>query len=229
MPVISVGNKETALRVTPRISTVKEIVGYTHYRLIKGQLSGNLTFDGHKPSAEEQRIANQGRMLADKIQHILRDCSPSDIAELLECYDMAYRLGFKRMPETDFIDRQKLRIFTAWKTGNAKIEESIIFSLAAAEVRYHREKAGIGYLNAYRTLKEKWLDTLLKYNRFSDVTAYENYQRLALFMHEDFNSLIKNGKAAKRNWYEHNSVENFATLSTQILRSYRRFASALFP
>ena len=33
----------------------------------------------------------------------------------------------------------------------------------------------------------------------------------------------------KRRWYEHNKVDNLSTLGSQILRSYRRFASSLFP
>lgn len=133
------------------------------------------------------------------------------------------------MPDEEFIDRQKLRIFSAWKSGKGQIEESVIFDLAGAEVRYHREKAGVGYLNAYQKIKEKWLFTLLRDNRFSDATTYENYQRLALMMHENFNGTITNAEAAKIKWYEHNKVEDLTTLSTQILRSYRRFASALFP
>lgn len=228
MSVILVENKDFARGIAPRLSGVREIVGYTHYLLMKGQLSGNLTFDGHKVSAEERRIAEQSRSLADCIQRHLRDCHADEIAELLECYDMAYRLGFRRMPGEDFIDRQKLRIFSAWKSGNGRIEESVIFGLAAAEVRCHREKARASYLNAYQKIKEKWLFTLLKDNCFPESTTYENYQRLALFMHEDFNGFIRNEEAAKRKWYEHNKVEDFTTLSTQILRSYRRFASSLF-
>lgn len=229
MSVISVGNENTARGVAPRLKSVGEIVGYTHYLLMKGQLAGNLIFDGHKPSAEERMIAKQARSLADSIQRSLRACGPNEIAELLECYDMACRMGYGEMPGEDFIVRQKLRIFSAWKSGKGQIEESVIFDLAGTEVRYHRDKAGAGYLNAYQKIKEKWLFTLLRDNRFTDATTYENYQRLALMMHENFNGTINNVEAAKLKWYEHNKVEDFTTLSTQILRSYRRFASALFP
>lgn len=229
MSVISVGNKETAMRIAPRLTSVKEIVGYTHYLLMQGQLAGNLILDGHKPSAEELMIAKQARSLADSIQRNLRDCCADEIAELFECYDMSYRMGYERVPDEDFIGRQKLRIFSAWKSGKGQVEESVIFDISGTEVRYRREKAGAGYLNAYQRIKEKWLFTLLRDNCFADATTYENYQRLALMMRENFSGTINNVEAAKRKWYEHNKVEDLTTLSTQILRSYRRFASALFP
>lgn len=38
-----------------------------------------------------------------------------------------------------------------------------------------------------------------------------------------------NGKPEKRSWYDRNRVEDLSTLSSQILRSYRRFATATFP
>ena len=41
--------------------------------------------------------------------------------------------------------------------------------------------------------------------------------------------LGKNADTVKRRWYERNRVEDLSKLSSQILKSYRRFVNALFP
>ena len=66
-------------------------MAYTHYllTLIKAQLAGNLVFDWHKPSAEEKNIALKIREVCDVIDLKLSDCSEDEIADLLECYDLA--------------------------------------------------------------------------------------------------------------------------------------------
>ncbi len=86
------------------------------------------------------------------------------------------------------------------------------------------------YEAARRSIRDKWLDTLGRHSYFPDATACENYQRLSLIMRSDISDRF-NGKseAIKRKWYERNKVENLTTLSTQILRAYRRFTTYLFP
>ena len=61
------------------------------------------------------------------------------------------------------------------------------------------------------------------HNRFPDATTYENYQRLALIMHENL------PEETKYTWYEHNRIGDLSSPGSTILRSYRRFANALFP
>ncbi|MDE6097723.1 MAG: hypothetical protein K2G24_02430 [Muribaculaceae bacterium] len=196
-----------------------DIAGYTHYLLMKAQLAGNFTYDGHKASGEELEIARECRSLITVIEKQLALCADEHIPELLECYDMAYRTGFGRMPDSTFTAGHIRRLYKAWKNGNRHIEESVIFGI------------GITCCDAdcsatHDSMKKKWLGTLSAYDYFPDTTAAENYQRLALMMREDIGADDMN---IKSRWYNHNRIDDFASVGTYILRSYRRYATSLFP
>ena len=226
---------QTASRTTfsPTISNVndiKSLMAYCHYLVMKAQLTGNLSFDGHKPTAEENHVAEQCRVVCGKISCKLNVCRLSEITVLLDYYDICYRIGNKTLPDSTFISSQKKRVFKAWKAGDKEISESMIFGIVAPAVSYNRGSIDRDYAIAYQTLKEKWIATLKKFARFPDTTSYENYQRLALIMRENLDrELGDDADTAKRRWYESNRVNDLTTLGTQLLRSYRRFASALFP
>lgn len=181
---------QTASRITisPTISNVndiKSLMAYCHYLVMKAQLTGNLSFDGHKPTAEENHVAEQCRVVCEKISCKLNVCRVSEITELLDYYDICYRIGNKTLPDSTFISSQKKRVFKAWKSGDKEISESMIFGIVAPAISYHRGTVDRDYAIAYQTLKEKWISTLKKFARFPDATTYENYQRLALMMREN--------------------------------------------
>ncbi len=70
----------------------------------------------------------------------------------------------------------------------------------------------------------------MEHSCFPGVTAYENYQRLALIMREDIGLRIDgDAEELKRRWYDFNRIDDLASESTSILKSYRRFVSSLFP
>lgn len=208
---------------------IKSLTAYSHYLVMKAQLSGNLCFDGHKPSEEERRIAEECRLLSSKISRLLDVCRLNEVPDLLEYYDVLYRIGNRCTPDSSFISGHKLRVFKAWKAGDRRIEESQVFGIIAPQVTYHPETADKAYFEAYQSIKERWITTLGKHDRFPDATTYENYQRLALMMRENLDKeLGALADAVKRRWYECNRVDDLTTLGTLILRSYRRFASSLF-
>lgn len=75
---------QTARRTTvrPAISKVedaKSMTAYCHCLVMKAQLAGNLGFDGHKPSSEENRIAEQCRLMCGKISLSLDICKTEEI------------------------------------------------------------------------------------------------------------------------------------------------------
>ncbi|MDE6097840.1 MAG: hypothetical protein K2G24_03035, partial [Muribaculaceae bacterium] len=137
----SVAKHGTSFRPTD----ANEIAAYTHYLLMKGQQAGNMQFDGHDETAEERTIAAQSRSLNDAISRQLVKCREADTALLLDCYELTFHLGYRRMPDKAFVDRQKQRIYTAWKSGDRHIEESVIFGIVAAEIHRDREKASREY------------------------------------------------------------------------------------
>lgn len=216
--------------MTANLGDIKSITAYTHWLVMRGQLAGNLRFDGHSTTAEETLVAEKCRKLCDRISHYLAVSKENAIPDLLECYDIAYRVGNRRMPDNTFIDRYKHRVLKAWKSGDRSIEESSVFGIVAPEVSYHPEKADKEYVRAYLQIKEKWLATLMRHKYFPNVTAYENYQQLAFIMRENLDKeLGYDADDVKRRWYEHNRVEDFSTLGSMVLRSYRRFIGSLSP
>lgn len=206
----------------------RDFMAYAHYLIIKGQLAGNLTFDGHKPTVEEQEIRQQCLTLCRDIKAGLSLCNESEIPELLERYDLAYCIAYGHPLDKGYKNSLRRRVFTAWSAGNKEIEESVIFDIASADVRLNRQNADREYIVAYQSLKEKWISTLLKHNRFIDATTYENYQRLSMIMKERISDMTDAKEMdTKRKWYESNRVDDLTALSSMILRSYRRFAASL--
>lgn len=214
----------------PNVRDARTITAYTHYLAMSGQAAGNLRFDGHPATADETQVAEQCRWLCDKISSYIEVCKENDIPDLLECYDIAYRIGNKCMPDRVFINRYKRRVLKAWKVGHKGIEESSIFGMLASEVSNYMVGTDMGYITTYLSIKERWISTLVKHDYFPNVTSYENYQRLSFLMRENLTQeLGYNAEDLKRRWYEHNQVEDLSTLNSPILRSYRRFVCSLFP
>ncbi len=220
------------MRITPttgnapknNVVDAKSIMAHSHYLIMKAQLAGNFRFDGHHATSEETEIASQCKSLCDNIGRKLSICRESEIPGLLECYDILYRIGYRRMPDDDFIGRHKRRVFNSWKAGNRNIEECDVFEIVSKTSTTHHgdaEKARISIL-------DRWITTLDRYSRFPDTTTRENYQRLALVMRQRLDGYFNgNADEMKRRWYDHNRVDDLSTLSSVILRSYRRFINAL--
>ncbi len=214
----------------PYLSNVNEIVSYAHWLIMRGQIAGNLCFDGHLASDEEREIAFRCKTLCASLEKKLQTCREADIADLLGCYGMLVRLGYNRIPDAAFVEKHRRRFFNAWRRGDRDIDESEIFGMIATDAKYHPKKIGNEGVNAYRSILEHWTTTLNKYGYFPDTTTYENYRRLAFIMRENIDSYLNgNSDEAKHNWYEQNKVEDFSTLGSYILCSFRRFANALYP
>lgn len=199
---------------------IREMLAYSRYLIMLGQTGGNFMLDGHKPSAGELRTEELCRSLCDKIADELTDCEPGDIAELLECYDILHRMGYRKAPEPKFLHSCRQRMFDAWKEGDRNVEESQIFAMAVS--------SGDKVLKS--TLLDKWIATLSKHGHFPDTATFENYQRLSLIMREKLDGYFgKHADDMKRQWTTHNTVTDLSTLGTLILQSYRRFAASLYP
>ncbi len=197
------------------VTEVKDITGYSHYLAMKSQMSGMLVYDGHKATSEETSLRQECRRMSDRISLELSVCKEEEISLLLECFETMYRLGYSRMPDRRFIDTHRRRILDAWRCGNRRIAESQVYEISE---------------EARRELSDRWLAALMEHGCFPGVTAYENYQRLALMMREDIESRIDgDAEELKRRWYDFNRIDDLASESTSILKSYRRFASSLFP
>lgn len=213
-----------------RFEDAKSIMSSCHYLMMKAQLIGNLCFDGHSPTKEENQISEKCREMCDKITRILEVCKINDIPPLIDYYDLAYRIGRKCPPDNNVIKDYRHRVFKAWKSGDRRIEESSVFGIISPEVSYHLGRADKEYIQAYLSIKDRWISTLRKFDCFPEVTAYENYQRLALMMREKLDKEFENNsRKVKRKWYERNKIDDISSVSSTLLSSYRRFLSSLFP
>lgn len=218
-----------ARRQTP-MKTTEELVDHVQYILAKAQLAGNMVFDGHTPTAEEKRNAEECRLLCDKVERRLQSCKVNEIPALLGCYDFLYMAGNRRMPAGDLSDRCKRRVVDAWKHGDKTIQESDVFGLIAFDGAYSTGNTGREITTLYRSIKERWIATLSKFDRFTNVTIKENYERLALIMRENLDSRFGTDSAKmKRKWYDANKVTDLSTPTTTLLSTYRRFVTSLYP
>lgn len=222
--------RETHTRRQTPMETTQMLVDHVQYILAKAQLAGNMVFDGHMPTAEEKRNAEECRLLCDKVERRLQTCKVNEIPALLGCYDFLYMIGNRRMPAGDLSDHYKRRVVDAWKHGDKTIQESDVFGLIAFDGAYSTGNIDREYTTLYRSIKDRWLDTLSKFDRFPDVTIKENYERLALIMRENLDSRFGADSAKmKRKWYDANKVTDLSTLTTTLLSTYRRLISALYP
>lgn len=218
-------NRPSALR-----ETAKTLIPRSLYVIMKSQLAGNMAFDGHTPSAEERKNSEDSRMLCGKIERQLQSCKVNEIPMLISCYDILFMIGNRRMPDRNAFDFYKKRVIDAWKRGDKTIEESEVFGLIATEATFHPDTASAEYVKIYKSIKNRWLDTLFKFNRFPEVMTKENYERLALIMRDDLEiSFGADSAKMKQRWYEANKVNDLTGLTTSILRSYHRFVTALYP
>lgn len=210
--------------------TTDMLASRAQYVIMKAQLAGNMTFDGHTQSAEEMKNAEECRHLCGMVERQLNSCKANEIAILLNCYLPLYIAGFRRMPDSNYSDTYKRRVIDAWHRRDRTIEESDVFGLIAHDAAYHTDKTSPEYIRIYRTIKEKWLDTLSKFDRFPEVTTRENYERLALIMRENLDARFGADCARmKRKWYDANKVSDLSSFSTTILHAYRHFVVALYP
>lgn len=179
------------------MTEVKDITGYSHYLAMKSQMSGMLVYDGHKATSEETSLRQECRRMSDRISLELSVCKEEEIAMLLECFETMYRLGYRRMPDCRFIDTHRRRILDAWRCGNRRIAESQVYEISE---------------EARRELSDRWLAALMEHSCFPGVTAYENYQRLALIMREDIGLRIDgDAEELKRRWYDFNRIDDLAS------------------
>lgn len=215
----------------PPLREPKEILYYSYWLMMRGQLAGNLTLNGHTATDEELSIQSEMQQLAELASKRLADCKLEAIGELLDCYDWMYRLGYKAIPDQAFVNVVRKRYFSAWVNGEKNIEESNLFSmLSRVDMSEVDANDRSEYEEARRTIRNKWLETLDRHSYFYDATTHENYQRLSLIMRSDISDRFNGeSKAVKRKWFERNKVEDLTTLSTQILRVYRQFTITLFP
>lgn len=222
--------RDTDTRRQTPVGTTEELVDHVQYILAKAQLSGNMVFDGHAPSFEERRNAKECRILCGKVERRLQSCKVNEIPALLGCYDFLYMVGNRQMPAGDISDRCKRRVVDAWKRGDNTIKESDVFGLIAFDGAYPTGNTDREYTILYRSIKERWLDTLSKFDRFPDVTIKENYERLALIMRENLDSRFGTDSAKmKCKWYKANKISDLSTLTTTLLSTYRRFITSLYP
>lgn len=210
--------------------TTELLASRTQYVIMKAQLAGNMVFDGHAQTAEERNNADECRKLCCKVECQLQSCNANEIPILLSCYDSLYMVGYRRMPDGNLTNRYKRRVIEAWKRGDKTIEESDVFGLIAFDCAYPSANSDSEYVSLYRSIKEKWLDTLTKFDRFVGVTTKESYERLVLITRENLdNRFGADSSKMKRRWYKANKVSDLSILTTTILSTYRRFISTLSP
>lgn len=211
------------------VISTPDVLAQTQSVITRAQEAGSYSLDGHEPSDEELSVRMEATAIASDIADMLQACGDAEILPLAECYDLLFRLGHGRMPDTSFMDTLYRRAFNTWKSGNRGIEESSVFAMIAPRIRNPYFKVDEDQAQAYREILDRWLDTLDRFGRFPDVTTVENLTRLSLLARHRIRDRYPDPTAARRRWYEANRIDDSAGLSPAILRAYRRFLSSMTP
>lgn len=202
------------------------LVEYSHYLALQGQDIGLTTFDGHTLSPKEVELKAKIRRVCQQVILKLQSCEPKDITALTDSYSTLYMIGYRTMPDSTFLDKQRNRLFDSWKSGDKTVEESQIYGMMLSATTIMPKSQ----IEAFNNMQARWIETLNEHNSFPDVNTYERYQRLALLMRDrNISCLNGNAKSAKKKWYERNKIANFSAVGSKILKSYRLFVTSLFP
>lgn len=233
---------------------MQTLIGTARKLIDRAQHAGNFTIDGHTPTAEERAVAAEARRLNTAIERSMDRGSAEELPDLLDLYDITYRIAFGRLPDPDYIDRQVGRIMAAWQKGGSRMEESQIMQILAPRVTarcFH----GSGYLAAdrqrsrvadrrnsqaaeecriYSALLGGWTTALLTHGRFPGTTTRETYLRLAILLRQPQEAIESQGAQESlpslKPWIAKRFQEtDLSRLSTPILQAYRRYQQSQFP
>lgn len=209
---------------------MESVKAYSHYLLMKGQLIGLTTIDGHKPTVEEIEVRDEIRRTCDKIAKVLANCQASDIASLTDYYSLLHTIGYCRLPEASLLEKQRERLLRSWKSGEKTIEESDVYGMLSDSMHNPMSKMPSASSQAFNNLRETWVNILKRYNSFPDTDTYERYKRLAMIMRDNVDSYFAGDcTVAKEAWFEKNQITELSTVGTKILTAYRQFVCSLFP
>ena len=209
---------------------MESVRAYSHYLLMKGQLIGLTTIDGHKPTVEEIELKGEIRRTCDKVAKVLANCQANDIASLIDFYSLLHTIGYCKRPEVFLLEKQRDRLLRFWKSGDKTIEESDVYGMLSDSRHNTMSTISSTSSQTFNSLRETWVNTLKKYNSFPDTDTYERYKRLALIMRDNVDSYFGgDSTVAKEAWFEKNKIAQYSTVSTKILTAYRQFVCSLFP
>lgn len=209
---------------------MESVRAYSHYLLMKGQLIGLTTIDGHKPTVEEIELKGEIRRTCDKVAKNLVNCQANDIAGLTDFYLLLHTIGYCKRPEAFLLEKQRDRLLRSWESGDKTIEESDVYGMLSDSMHTPMSKMPSALSQAFNNLRETWVNTLKRYNSFPDIDTYERYKRLALIMRDNVDSYFGGDcTVAKETWFEKNKITQYSTVSTKILTAYRQFVCSLFP
>lgn len=209
---------------------MESVRAYSHYLLMKGQLIGLTTIDGHKPTVEEIELKGEIRRTCDKVAKVLANCQANDIASLTDFYSLLHTIGYCKRPEAFLLEKQRDRLLRSWKSGDKTIEESDVYGTLLDSMQNPMSPMSTATFQVFNNLRKIWVSTLMKYNSFPETDTYERYKRLALIMRDNVDSYFAGDcTVAKEAWFEKNKITQYSTISTKILTAYRQFVCSLFP
>lgn len=210
-------------------TNMDSLKAYSHYLAMKGQLIGLTTFDGHEQSVEERELQNEICRVSDKLVKILQYCPANEIANLTGYYSILYTIGYRNMPASSILDKQRDRLVLSWKSGDKTIEESDVYGILLDSTHNPMRPMPPTYQQILNGMRENWIRTLEKYNTFPDSNTYERYSRLALIVRDNIDSCSRKESVSAKKWFIKNKIDNLSSVGTKILTSYRQFVNSLFP
>ena len=210
--------------------SAESIAAYSHYLAMRGQLLGLTAIDGHKPTLEERELRQEICRACERLAKAIPACRASEIAGLAGYYSLLYTIGYHRLPETSFLERQRERLLTCWMAGDKAVQESDVYGMLRDSVNNPVIAVPDAHGQILGKLRESWTAALKKHGTFPGATSYEGYRRLSLVMKDSLDSYFSGeSREVREELYQRNRITDFAQVGSRILTAYRQFVRSLFP
>lgn len=177
-------------------------------------------------------LDREGRYWIGHVKGLLMDGRLAVVPDLLGAYEIIHRLCGVGSG-TAFGDKVRVNAVKRWLAGDKTLSETQMVLLVAPMAARKTEDAR-RYTAFYMSRLSAWIDELLAYGAFRDVSDADAYRRLEHILKADLFAYIPGGEAAirrcKRAWVETYMVADPCGLDSAPLRAYIPFlrtASAL--
>lgn len=153
-----------------------------------------------------------------------------DIPRLLQSYDFLYRIG-NGTPCYDYIRKVKLRTADLWVKGDKSISQTYVVLLLLSEIDRNIGGVEERYAKYAINIMFSWVDELVEYGEFKDISMAETYRRLSYLLNADLFAYMSREDEAKvkTQWVSAHTLTGVQidALDTDTLWAYADFVESM--
>lgn len=211
------------------LTDAASIEGYKYLLIKLYEKAGGLSFPQTKVTGEMRAIEREFVEFVRLLTPLLSTAPLPDLPNILDSYDVSYRLGYKCIPSVGQYRNARINAIQRWAKGERTISSDALALLIAPEVNRDIRTLDSRYSAFYCQKLGEWVKIFAQHGRVPNVTLSENYEILCHLISTDLFAYLGNTQkqqSAKRRWAEQNLVADISTLSTPALKAYYLFTQS---